>query len=104
MKMNWNIVFLAVLVLPAQQVLSQEWLVPSDQSAITNPSDYTLENVKKGKEIYMRNCKSCHGDPGKNNPLALKEHMLSTAQTNTLSTKFNCILGISWCISISSNA
>jgi len=71
MKMKWNIIILAILVLPAQQVLSQEWLVPSDQSAITNPSDYTLENVKKGKEIYMRNCKSCHGDPGKNNPLAL---------------------------------
>jgi len=71
MKMKWNIIILAILVLPAQQVLSQEWLVPSDQSAITNPSDYTLENVKKGKEIYTRNCKSCHGDPGKNNPLAL---------------------------------
>jgi len=69
--MKWNIIILAILVLPAQQVLSQEWLVLGDQSAITNPSDYTLENVKKGKEIYTRNCKSCHGDPGKNNPLAL---------------------------------
>jgi len=71
MKMKWNIMLLATLLLSAQQVLSQEWPVPSDQTAITNPSDYTLENVKKGKEIYMRNCKSCHGDPGKNNPLAL---------------------------------
>jgi mono/diheme cytochrome c family protein len=71
MKMKWNILLLAILVLPAQQVLSQEWLVPPDQSAISNPSEYNLENVKRGKEIYTRNCQSCHGDPGKNNPLAL---------------------------------
>ncbi len=51
MKIKWNIILLAILVLPAQQILSQEWLVPGDQSAITNPSDYTLDNVKEGKEI-----------------------------------------------------
>lgn len=71
MKMKWKIILLATLVLTAQQVLSQDWLVPPDQSAISNPSEYNLENVKRGKEIYTRNCQSCHGDPGKNNPLAL---------------------------------
>ena len=71
MKMKWNIILLIILVLPAQQVLSQDWLVPRDQSALPNPSEYNLENIKKGKEIYSRNCQSCHGDPGKNNPLAL---------------------------------
>lgn len=71
MKMKWNIILLATLAFSAQQVLSQEWIVPRDQSALSNPSEYNLENVKKGKEIYTRNCQSCHGDPGKNNPLAL---------------------------------
>ncbi len=71
MKMKWNIIFLATLVLSTQPVLSQDWLVPGDQSVLSNPSDYNLDNVKKGKEIYTRNCQSCHGDPGKNNPLAL---------------------------------
>jgi len=71
MKMKWNIILLTILVLPAQQVLSQEWLVPRDQSVLPNPSEYNLENIKKGKVIYSRNCQSCHGDPGKNNPLAL---------------------------------
>jgi mono/diheme cytochrome c family protein len=71
MKMKWNIILLAALVLMAQPVLCQEWPVPPDQSALLNPSDYSLENVQKGKEIYTRNCQSCHGDPGKNNPLAL---------------------------------
>jgi len=71
MKMKWNILLLAILVLPAPHVLSQEWPVPPDQSLLPNPSEYNLENVKRGKEIYTRNCQSCHGDPGKNNPLAL---------------------------------
>ncbi len=71
MKMKWNIILFLLLVLPAQQVLSLEWLIPQDQSVLPNPSEYNLENVKKGKVIYTRNCKSCHGDPGKNNPLAL---------------------------------
>jgi mono/diheme cytochrome c family protein len=58
-----------LMMLPAVQ--GQEWIVPEDLAATSNPSDYTLENVKAGKAIYVKNCKSCHGDPGKNNPLAL---------------------------------
>jgi mono/diheme cytochrome c family protein len=52
-------------------VFGQEWPVPADQSANVNPSSYIIENVRAGKVVYERNCKSCHGDPGKNNPLAL---------------------------------
>ena len=59
---------LMMLVLPVQ---GQEWLVPEEEAATSNPSEYTPENVKLGKAIYTMNCKSCHGDPGKNNPLAL---------------------------------
>ena len=59
---------LMMLVLPVQ---GQEWLVPEELAAVSNPSDYTLENIKQGKAIYTKNCLSCHGDPGKNNPLAL---------------------------------
>lgn len=71
MKIKCHFVLLASLVFSAHPLLSQEWLVPPDQSAASNPSEYNLENVKKGKELYTRNCQSCHGDPGKNNPLAL---------------------------------
>jgi mono/diheme cytochrome c family protein len=71
MKINRNIILIVTLVLMAQQVMGQEWLVPPDRSALKNPSEYTLENVKLGKELYTRNCQSCHGEPGKNNPLAL---------------------------------
>ena len=71
MNRKWSFI-LAVLLLPwAQQILGQDWIVPEDQSAVVNPSAYTLENVTAGKDLYTLNCKSCHGDPGKNNPLAL---------------------------------
>ncbi len=66
-----NLLVVAVLILSAQQVISQEWLVPADKQNVKNPSEFNLENVKKGKEIYIRECKSCHGDAGKHNGLAL---------------------------------
>ena len=50
---------------------SQVWEVPADQKAVKNPSALNNANVKAGKELYLINCKSCHGDPGKNNVLPL---------------------------------
>ena len=60
---------LLMMLVPWTQ--AQEWIVPDEAVLTSNPSEYTLENVKLGKAIYTKNCKSCHGDPGKNNPLAL---------------------------------
>lgn len=69
-KMN-RIVLAGVLIMLVTQLHGQEWIVPAGQDALSNPLDYTLENIRQGKAIYTLNCKSCHGDPGKNNPLAL---------------------------------
>ena len=66
-----TLLIVVALFMSVQQGISQEWLVPADKQNIENPSDYNLANVKKGKDLYMTNCKSCHGDAGKNNPLAL---------------------------------
>jgi len=60
-----GILFLSV------QVYSQDWLVPADQKNKVNPQEYNLTNVNKGKDLYLKNCKSCHGDAGKNNALPL---------------------------------
>ena len=70
--MTKKIYLLFVLVLfLAQQGMAQEWIVPEDQKNIENPSAYNLSNVQKGKDLFLKNCKSCHGDPGKHNGLPL---------------------------------
>ena len=70
--MTKKIYLLFVLVLFfAQQGRTQEWIVPEAQKAVENPSAYNLSNVQKGKDLYIKNCKSCHGDAGKHNGLPL---------------------------------
>lgn len=71
MNKKLNILIAAILFLSAQQVFGQEWIVPVDKASVKNPSEYNLVNVKKGKDLYQVNCKSCHGDAGKNNALPL---------------------------------
>jgi len=50
---------------------AQEWIVPPDQVKVLSPFPFKDETRKAGEGIYMTNCKSCHGDPGKGNSLAL---------------------------------
>jgi mono/diheme cytochrome c family protein len=70
--MNKKISFLITIILfLSVNVFAQEWVVPADQKDLENPQSYNLSNVKKGKELFTKNCKSCHGDPGKNNVLPL---------------------------------
>ena len=71
MKRNLSYIFTLIFIFTAFQVNAQEWIVPDEQSSLENPMDYILSNVEKGKELYLLNCKSCHGDPGKNNALPL---------------------------------
>lgn len=71
MKKTINILTVIILMFWVIPAKSQEWQVPAEKLNIENPSPYNLENIKKGKDLYMLNCKSCHGDPGKNNGLPL---------------------------------
>ncbi len=64
-------VLITMILFLSVNVFAQDWVVPADQKELTNPQSYNLSNVKKGKELYIKNCKSCHGDPGKNNVLPL---------------------------------
>ncbi len=66
-----NLLIAVILFISASQIRGQEWIAPADKASVSNPSEYNLANVKKGKEIYQKNCKSCHGDAGKYNALPL---------------------------------
>ncbi len=47
------------------------WPVPADQDSKTAPAMFDEASKKAGEEIYLKNCKSCHGDVGKANMIAL---------------------------------
>ena len=49
------------------KVSAQTWVVPDDQKAIVAPMKFTPDMQKQGEQIYLKNCQSCHGLPGKDN-------------------------------------
>lgn len=59
------------ILIGALESKSQEWIVPENEASVVNPLPFNNATVREGKAVYDKNCKSCHGDPGKNNPLAL---------------------------------
>lgn len=51
--------------LMAFKSIDQEpWKVPSKYEKMTNPEDNSKSNVKMGKTLYAKHCKSCHGKEG----------------------------------------
>ena len=46
---------------------AQPWVVPDDYQKMAAPFIFDAKTVKSGEAVYIKNCKSCHGDPGKNN-------------------------------------
>ena len=65
--------FFVVLNFIAVVLLAQTtpWEVPADRSAKLSTTAFTDQNRNTGKDLYHTNCKSCHGDPGKNNVIKL---------------------------------
>lgn len=43
------------------------WVVPEEAKTKVCPFLFTPETVKSGEGVFQKNCKSCHGDPGKQN-------------------------------------
>jgi len=59
------------IILGAFEGYSQEWTVPENEAAVVSPLPFNNATVREGKTVYEKNCKSCHGDPGKNNAIVL---------------------------------
>ena len=49
------------------RISAQTWVVPDDQKAVVASYKFTPDMQKQGEQIYLKNCQSCHGLPGKDN-------------------------------------
>ena len=63
--------FLVLIVLITLKLSAQEWVVPAEDGAKLSPFAFNDSTRKVGADLYNTNCKSCHGDPGKNNVIKL---------------------------------
>jgi hypothetical protein len=66
MRKIYSLLFVFIL-LTALQAFSQVWTVPEENRTVVSPFKFVPDSVKKGEAIYMKNCQSCHGLPGKDN-------------------------------------
>jgi len=70
--MKYKPILFALLNLFAGALLAQTtWEVPSDRNAKLSTAAFTEQNQNLGRDLYQANCKSCHGDPGRNNAIKL---------------------------------
>jgi cytochrome c5 len=47
------------------------WVVPEGAKGKVCQFKFTPETIKSGENVFQKNCKSCHGDPGKQNWIKL---------------------------------
>lgn len=64
-------VILCLLLLPSF-ARGQDWVVPEERRGRLSTFPFTDDTRKEGERLYRINCQSCHGDPGKNNYIALQ--------------------------------
>ena len=62
---------LLLIVLISLRLSAQVWVVPAENETRKSPFAFDDASRKAGAEIYTTNCKSCHGEPGKNNAIPL---------------------------------
>jgi len=73
MKNNFlnKILFSALIIGLSVSAFAQNWQAPASEKDKTSPIPFSTKTKQEGKDIFNKNCKSCHGEIGKNNPVAL---------------------------------
>lgn len=69
--MKKRYITLLLIILISLRLSAQEWVVPAENGAKLSPFAFSDSTRKAGAALFLTNCKSCHGDPGKNNAIAL---------------------------------
>ncbi len=62
---------LLLIVLISLRLSAQVWVVPAENETRKSPFAFDDASRKAGSDLYYTNCKSCHGEPGKNNAIPL---------------------------------
>jgi hypothetical protein len=63
--------FILILQFVLPELSAQEWVVPDDKKGRLSTFSFTDDTRKAGEKLYLINCVSCHGTPGKGNYLNL---------------------------------
>jgi len=66
-----NTFTILMMTMPLSMMAQSDWQVSESKQKDSNPIAYSEKSLKDGKVVFLANCKSCHGDPGKNNGLPL---------------------------------
>ncbi len=69
--MNKIYLFFYLLLFLSFQAAAQVWVVPAENDGKLSPFAFTDSTKLVGGNLFNANCKSCHGDPGKNNAVKL---------------------------------
>jgi cytochrome c2 len=68
MRIIKHITLVLILLVSLINITSaQTWIVPDDQKTVVATMKFTPELQKQGEQVYLKNCQSCHGLPGKDN-------------------------------------
>jgi mono/diheme cytochrome c family protein len=69
--MKYILIGFGLFFLTGNILAQNEWVVPEDKVGNVAPFEFTEATVKTGEKLYNTNCQSCHGQPGKENYIAL---------------------------------
>ena len=45
-------------------LIQEKWEVPAKYTSMKNPTDDDKESIQIGRQLYDKNCRSCHGKEG----------------------------------------
>jgi mono/diheme cytochrome c family protein len=70
-KYRFHLVLILLIALVNTNICAQNWVAPEEYNGKTGTFKFDANTQTKGKEVYTKNCQSCHGVPTQNNPVKL---------------------------------